>query len=214
MLFIILKYGTIFLLFSPLVVFTPGSARADLYSWTDGSGTIHVTDSLEKVPSHYRSRAELLSRSPEKAPAASVDQQTDFIIYFEKNPAKAIFVDVLLNDTIRAKMLLDTGAGLVVVSQDLANRLRLSIDGEAKPLLLHTAGGDVTGRAIKLSKVELGAAVKEDVRAVVNITPNVFKGFDGLLGMSFLQDFKVVIDYTNNRLLLKKNCLTERCEEP
>jgi clan AA aspartic protease (TIGR02281 family) len=207
--------GSIVFAFAALLfLYTPGSGLADVYSWTEDDGTLHVTDAMEKIPSIYRSRAVFLSRSPEDAAAAPVVPQTDYVISFEKNPSRAIFVDVVLNDTMRAKMILDTGAGLVVLSEDLAKRLNLPSHEEAKTMLLHTAGGDVTGRAVRLSKVQLGPAVKENVHAVVNMAPQAFKGFDGLLGMSFLQDFKMVIDYTNHQVHLQKNCIAGLCEEP
>jgi clan AA aspartic protease (TIGR02281 family) len=187
---------------------------ADVYSWADDGGVIHVTDSLDKIPPAHRGQAVLLGRSPETLAAAPADYQPDYVISFEKTPSRTIFVDVLLNSTIPAKMILDTGAGMVVLSEDLARRLNLESGRETKTLLLQTAGGEVQGRSATLTKVELGAVHKENVRAAVNTAPNVFKGFDGLLGMSFLEDFKVVIDYANNRILLKKSCTAGHCEEP
>jgi clan AA aspartic protease (TIGR02281 family) len=186
---------------------------ADVYSWEDDGGVIHVTDSQDKIPLVHRGRAVLLGRAPEALAAAPADYQPDYVITFEKTPSRTIFVDVVLNNTIPAKMILDTGAGMVVLSEDLARRLNLESGRETKALLLQTAGGEVRGHAVTLAKVELGAVHKENVRAAVNTAPNVFKGFDGLLGMSFLEDFKVVIDYANNRILLKQSCIAGRCEE-
>jgi hypothetical protein len=38
------------------------------------------------------------------------------------------------------------------------------------------------------------------------ITPDTdaLRGFDGLLGLSFLGDFKIAIDYQNGKILLSK----------
>jgi len=192
----------------------PREAFANLYSWTDGGGVMHVTDTLDKIPPDFRGRAVLLNSTPATPAQPQTDDRGDYILAFDKTPSRAIFVDVILNHTVRARMILDTGAGLVVLSEDLARRLNLETDHDSKPLVLHTAGGDVKGRSVTLTSVSLGALSKDQVQAAVNNAPNVFKGFDGLLGMSFLQDFKVVIDYTNNQIRLKRNCTTGRCEEP
>jgi len=187
---------------------------ADVFSWADEKGVIHVTDSLDKIPPAHRGKASMISRTSEAATLVSADDEADYVIAFEKTPSRTIFVDVVLNGAIPAKMVLDTGAGIVVLSEDLARRLHLESDREAKTMILQTAGGEVRGLAATLSKVELGAVHKRNVRAAVNTTPTAFKGFDGLLGMSFLENFRVVIDYANNRILLKKNCPTGHCEEP
>ena len=115
-----------------------------------------------------------------------------------------ILVDVLLNDEVKARMVLDTGASLVVISGDLARRLRQDSSNASGTIKLQTAGGEIEGQAAVIDRIELGSAVREKVRAVINRQPQVFKGFDGLLGSSFLDGYKVTIDYQQSKIHLKR----------
>ena len=100
-------------------------------------------------------------------------------------------------------MVWDTGASLVVLSEELVKSLKQDVSTGAQ-IILHTAGGEIDGRAVLVSKVELGGASKENVRAAVNIKKGIFNDFDGLLGMSFFSDFKVTIDYPKSVIILEK----------
>jgi chromosome segregation ATPase len=48
-----------------LLLYSAGGAEAGgyLFQWIDDSGTVHITDSLDKVPDQYRSRAQSLRQS-------------------------------------------------------------------------------------------------------------------------------------------------------
>ena len=46
-----------------------------LYQWTDKRGNAHISDSLEKVPAEFRSRAKRLEQGPAEAPAAREQQE-------------------------------------------------------------------------------------------------------------------------------------------
>ena len=71
-------------LFLPAVILAlfAGPAFADLYKWTDERGGVHVTDSMEKVPSKYRGSVSVFqegaseTQAPEEA-APVEDVQTD-----------------------------------------------------------------------------------------------------------------------------------------
>ena len=49
-------------------------AKADSYQFTDSAGTIHVVDSLDKVPAEQREKAAVLLRPISKVPARVYDQ--------------------------------------------------------------------------------------------------------------------------------------------
>jgi len=52
-----------------LILLFAGSAFADLYQWKDERGVIHITDSMEKVPSKYRDEVRVFKEGPKQAPA-------------------------------------------------------------------------------------------------------------------------------------------------
>lgn len=80
--------------------------------------------------------------------------------------------------------LVDTGASLVSVPQDLADRLGLE---KRARIGLETAAGPVTGWMTRIDEVRLGDIVQRDVRAA--ISPGRSETI--LLGMSFLRELDI-----------------------
>lgn len=79
----------------------------------------------------------------------------------------------------RVRVLVDTGATGVAISQHVADRLGLA---STNAINTHTANGDAVSYLVRLKTVQLGGIVANDVAAT--ITPGL-EG-DALLGMSFL----------------------------
>ena len=183
------------------------SASADVYKWVDKDGTVNFSDSLHNVPSGYRGKAEKISGLQ---PAASSPLQSGIISSEEYIPFEryrgVMIVDVLINDSVTAKMVFDTGAGRVTISEALWLRMNADPSGRTQSGLgrnvkMHTAGGTVHGRTLTIERVKLGDAYKENVPAILNPS---FDTFDGLLGMNFLEEYEVTIDNENSRITLKK----------
>lgn len=59
-----------------LLFLLAGPALADLYQWKDESGVIHITDSMEKVPSKYRAEVRIFKEGPKQAPSPDLDVTT------------------------------------------------------------------------------------------------------------------------------------------
>ncbi len=61
------------------LLLSAGPALADLYQWKDEAGIIHITDSMDKVPSKYRDEVRVFKEgpkenmAPEEAPAVQDD---------------------------------------------------------------------------------------------------------------------------------------------
>jgi len=51
------------------LAFLSGTAYADLYQWSDERGRLHITDSMEKVPSKYRGEVKVFKGGPSESPA-------------------------------------------------------------------------------------------------------------------------------------------------
>lgn len=117
-----------------------------------------------------------------------------------------LFVNVLLNKKVKAKLLIDTGASFVVLSADIAKQLNISIkekDPEVKMILAD--GGEASGKMFKLDTISVGEVKADDVQAAVIYQENAFKNFDGLLGMSFLKLFKFEVNLDKGKLILQKS---------
>ena len=99
------------------------------------------------------------------------------------------------------RLLLDTGASITTLTPDAARRLNLHYD-LSRSISLATAGGLVSAPLIEVSGFMVGEA--EVDRLQVGILPLVgADGFDGLLGMNFLQRFASSINQRDGVLHLK-----------
>lgn len=100
------------------------------------------------------------------------------------------WVDVKLNDRLQQRMLVDTGASVIILPGRLARTL--GIEQEGIPRQLRTVQGLVQGRLVELERVTLGGASVSGVQAVILDE----EGGDsvGLLGRSFLNRFAFSVD--------------------
>lgn len=114
----------------------------------------------------------------------------------------ALFADVMINGSTRARMLVDTGATTTLLYKELADRLRLPAGaklGTARASVADGRSAEVT--MVRLDSLALGDSVVRGSEAA--IYPAGGQGFDGLLGMSFLGKFIVRVDAANGRLILE-----------
>lgn len=85
----------------------------------------------------------------------------------------------------------DTGASFVSVSKNFAGRAKLTAL-QAGKVGLQTANGAVAASLTTIPKIRLGAAKADAVPAVI-MDKSFGHGVDGLLGMSFLARFDIVL---------------------
>lgn len=116
---------------------------------------------------------------------------------------KSYYVRAKVNGIVYGKFLLDTGASAVQISNTMARRLRLDKKkSQAIPVTL--AGGQVVaGRMVTLDEVKLGALSANNVKAII-LDYEQKQESDGLLGMSFLENFVFQIDTQKSVLKLNK----------
>lgn len=115
----------------------------------------------------------------------------------------SIIVETLLNDTIRVSLILDTGASLVVISQETAAKLGLD-KGKKTPIAVTLADGKKTkANLVVIKNIKVSDAEAKNVQAAV-LENSESASVDGLLGMSFLENFLVNIDAKSNKLILQE----------
>jgi len=111
--------------------------------------------------------------------------------------------NVTLNNSVSANFIIDTGATYTIISTELANKLKLNLNNTQKINLI-TANGTITASKAILNSVEINGLTAKNVEvAVSNMGTN--SSLPGLLGMSFLKNFKVTIDKSAGKLTLEKN---------
>jgi clan AA aspartic protease (TIGR02281 family) len=116
--------------------------------------------------------------------------------------SRSLTVEVKLNDSLTCVMIVDTGASVVSITKNTAGQLGIDLSGIRNDIELTVADGSVIrAKAVYLKSVQVGDSRAEDViAAVVDNPPG--PGVDGLLGMSFLNNFGVTLDSANNKLIL------------
>ncbi len=199
-----------------LSAFPSKMAQAGMYSWKDDKGKTHFTDGLHKIPAKYRkdnrgfkkykpARQSSGSLSLEKKPVRSsysLPRQSDreYVIPLIPTQGGNFMVEVLFNNRVQALMMVDTGASLVTISDRLARQLGYRTNSQSAQIPFTTAGGMVWMPMLALDSVRVGKAEVDLVEASVN---DQMGEMDGLLGMSFLGDYRVEMDTARSQMVLR-----------
>ena len=116
---------------------------------------------------------------------------------------KSYFVRLKLNNAVSGRFMLDTGASAMQVSGAMARKLKLQARrAQTVPVKL-ASGGYVRGHLVDIHEVAIGPAKVLHVTAIVLDRDNMGMS-DGLLGMSFLENFIFSIDTKKGELILEK----------
>lgn len=81
------------LLCAMFLVFYAAAAFADLYQWKDEKGVIHITDSMEKVPSKYRNEVRVFKEGPEEDRGPELEVETPPVL---QEPGDELYGDQTL----------------------------------------------------------------------------------------------------------------------
>src|SRR3954468_13153869 len=112
-----------------------------------------------------------------------------------------ILVPVEVNDQGPFEFILDTGAGTSLLSNQLADKLKVKVLGSKQG---QSAGGAVSVSLAKADSISVGEVRLTDVDVGVvdlsHIGNTVGARIDGDLGYNFLRHFRVSIDYEKSQL--------------
>lgn len=120
--------------------------------------------------------------------------------------SQTISVGVKINNKVEATLVLDTGASLVMLRKQVAEKLGFRLDGAKADAKLTLADGrQVNAKHIILESIKAQGIEAENVEAAVLLEDVANANFgDGLLGMSFLKRFNFKVDHRERRLILEK----------
>ena len=116
----------------------------------------------------------------------------------------AMFVRAKINEQVETLFLVDTGATFCVLTKATADRLGLNWGPVSTIVKLNTASGIIEAPLIQVDAIEIAGAVARSVEAVVHDVPGLPLAVGGLLGLSFLNRFKVEIDRAEGVMLLTR----------
>jgi clan AA aspartic protease (TIGR02281 family) len=120
-----------------------------------------------------------------------------------RRAGNAVLLPARVNGEDLGAFVLDTGATFITISRSAAARLGLATGD--RMVRLHTASGTVEAPLTLLRDVQVGDAGARDVQAVVHDVPNLPASVVGLLGMSFLERFRMNLDVGAGVLVLERD---------
>ncbi len=175
-----------------------------------------VTDYINQLPVFAAHFAAARSNQYPRAAAAQVDlffremdrrlaelqaeiQQHDIPYQGRKG---GIQVTARINGALNARMVVDTGADVVTISEFTAQRLNLNLARAPSVTVSLADGSTATGRGVVLDSFAVGDITLRRVAAIV-LPGRPGADLDGLLGMNVLRRFIVRLDPAGNRMRLQ-----------
>ena len=186
----------------------------EIFRWIDEDGTVHMTDSLASIPPKYRDQS--VKRTLEAAsdaevkptrPLTAADGNTEGFssnrrhyelpFHAYEGSARRIIIPVTFNDSVTARLLLDTGAPGLTISPKLADRVGLINERDGNLLVMTGGiGGAVPAMLAIVDTVNVGEARAEFLPAIITDIPS--DEFEGLVGMDFMANYRISIDNEQN----------------
>lgn len=213
-------------------LFTPEETTAAFYKWTDERGVIHITDRIDGVPPQFRKEVETRdyikkrkehteTEIPEKLPEkdkTSVEAEKGEVKRLEvpfktskkwKDVVGRAIVEVKLNNSVTAPLLIDTGAPGLVITSKLADRLGL-FEGDEELLLVTIAGIGGATSAIRtiVDTIQIGEAKGEFIPAHIVLEP-LSDSFEGLIGMDVMSRYMFTINMSKKLVFMEEDIATK-----
>lgn len=118
-----------------------------------------------------------------------------------------IFVDAMINGKAKVRLLMDTGASVMVLPNRIGRQLGLSKNEAKNMIQLQLGDGRKVGaQYVLLESVDVQGAVARDVGAAIFMDDSATEVLgDGILGMSFLGKFNFKVDQGQRKLTLERS---------
>jgi len=198
-----------------LMVFVfPG--YGEMYKWVDEKGRVYFTDDLSNIPEKYRPDAETRKHPKEiltpktqgmppktqevpKSFSSSKVLKSEGITVDLVRKHELLLTEVVLNGRVRQYFIVDTGASFTLINRPTAMELGIIVDETTPSIPIFTASSLIYTPLVTLPSLRVGEAEIENVDVLIYNMPSESVG---LLGNSFLNKFKVVIDSINGKMTL------------
>lgn len=118
----------------------------------------------------------------------------------------SLYADVRLNRRVNGKFLVDTGASSMQISRAMARRLGVNLSRAETTQVVLAGGYRVAAYRVRLREVRVGGARVSNVEAIVLADDNLGMT-DGLIGMSFLNNFDFKINPQKPELILQQKAI-------
>lgn len=195
----------------------PAKLRCEFYKYVDRDGKVFFVDDVSKIPPEYRDdlktykekydhlppeeRAIMLEkerkeREQERAQEITRERYLRGLKTKVMIKGNLVLVPVTLGykeHKIEASLVLDTGASIVTLHQQIADRLHIT---EREKAMTRVAGGEVLKSSVaKLGYIKVGPFKKTNLYAGIIKHEGPSVPYDGLLGMNFLRGLEYTVDF-------------------
>ncbi len=195
-------------LFILILIILPLSGYGEMYKWVDEGGTVHFADDLSNIPEKYRPDVEMRKTSeessmpqpqeiPKSSPSPKVSEPEGIAVDLVQR-GEVSTAEVVLNGRIKQQFIVDTGASFTVINWEAAKELYITIDENTPFIPIATASSVIFNPLVTLRSIRVGGAEVENVDVLIHNMPSD----SGLLGNSFLNKFKVVLEPLNGKMTL------------
>lgn len=183
------------------MIFLSQPAAAEVYRWQDPQGTLNYSSAPPAIPvqnleirrdNHwipYAANADQ-PRQPTLALTTIVPYRTDQAV---------MTIPVTLNQALEQIFAVDTGSSYTIISQAVADALRLQPDPELAPMTLHTANGDIQVPLVNITSLTIGELTTYNLVAAIHDLPNT-TAISGLLGLNLLDRFTLTVDTARQQM--------------
>jgi clan AA aspartic protease (TIGR02281 family) len=107
-----------------------------------------------------------------------------------------------LNDKYHRTFLVDSGAAFTVISQQLAREMRLDITQPIRKIQIASAHQVAQTPVVRLDSLQVGDKKVNNLEVLIVALPVALR-VDGLLGVNFLEKFRVTFEFDQATLVLR-----------
>ena len=165
--------------------------QAEIFYYKDEKGSLVAVDSMDMIPEKYREVTQKLDR-----PEANASEATIQLV----RQGNSLLIPVTFGSSVKALMVLDTGASVTMVSRNIAAKLKLQPSGWRT---VSSAIGVIQVGTIPVPEVSVQNLRVKNLTVTVQDLP-VASGAEGLLGLDFLGNFKVQLDSASGTVHLQR----------
>jgi len=181
---------------SAVVILSAGVPFAEMYSWTDANGVKHFSQELPPEGVEATSSwQEVVSAPPSVEDTAGMGSDADERETRITRLGNGVIVPVTFGykgRQINMKLLVDTGAEYTAVYEPAAETYDIE---DYIPLTAVVAGGgQMDAKGLKVEYLQVGPKTQKNAKVVVIKQTGAPTEYNGLLGMSFLGEYKYSID--------------------